>query len=103
MKALPPAQQVMRLNEQILAEHAIRLDHSAKILDFCCGSGRHVYEHRDHGYQDVHGYDISNQTVLRDTQDAAFFHFDPKGEISHLPFPDNTFDFVHSTSVFEHV
>ena len=76
------------------------------ILDYGCGSGRHVYEYLDRGYSHVQGYDIGDFVVPRQATDVARFRFgaiDGDGHMSPLPWPSDTFDFVFATSVFEHV
>ncbi len=103
MTELPPNQRIVRLNQEILAAHGIELDHTSQILDFCCGSGRHVYEYLDSGYQNTHGYDIRNYVELREHNDLDRFRFGPQATVTHIPFPDDFFEFVYSTSVFEHV
>ena len=100
---MPSNQLVVKLQEGILQESGIQLRPESMILDFGCGSGRHTYEHLDCGYQNVFGYDIQNYVQLRDPSDIARFRFDTETTITHIPFPDDHFDFVFSTSVFEHV
>ena len=76
------------------------------ILDYGCGSGRHVYEYLDRGYSHVQGYDIGDFVVPRQATDVARFRFgsiDGDGRMSPLPWPRDSFDFVFATSVFEHV
>jgi len=96
-------QRIVGLQEGILLENGIQLRPESMILDFGCGSGRHTYEHLDHGYQNVFGYDIRDYVSLRDPADSVRFRFDTEAQITHIPFPDDHFDFVFSTSVFEHV
>ncbi|MCE2510418.1 MAG: class I SAM-dependent methyltransferase [Alphaproteobacteria bacterium] len=102
-EAIPPSQRVVELQERILAENGFPLTRESVILDFGCGSGRHVYEHLDLGYKNVFGYDVRNYVDLRKPEDIERFRFDEKDRITRIPFPDDTFDFVFSTSVFEHV
>lgn len=97
------SQRVVELQERILAENGVSLAKESAILDFGCGSGRHVYEHLDCGYEKVFGYDIRNYVALRKPEDIERFRFDEEDRITHIPFPNDTFDFVFSTSVFEHV
>lgn len=100
---IPASQRVVELQERILAENGIPLSKESVILDFGCGSGRHVYEHLDRGYKNVFGYDVRNYVDLRKPEDIEHFRFDKENRITRIPFPDDTFDFVFSTSVFEHV
>ena len=103
MNELPTNQKIVALNERILRDHGIHLSRDDNILDFGCGSGRHVYEHIDHGYQNVFGYDVQKYLDLRDSADEYRFRFDEADRITRIPFPNDHFDFVYSYSVFEHV
>lgn len=88
-------------------------DQKTKFLDFGCGEGRLVYDLRDRGI-DAYGFDIHDRVVYRHPDDRRFFGFvnNPQTDTSnalvddktfHIPFPDETFDVVYSTSVLEHV
>ena len=96
-------QSVVSLNEMILSEFGVALQRESRILDFGCGSGRHVYEYLDRGYLNVHGYDVRDYVNRRSPEDGARFRFDESAETSRIPYPDDFFDFIFSTSVFEHV
>ena len=96
-------QKVVPLNEYILRKYGVEIDKAADILDFGCGSGRHTYEHLDAGYQNIAGFDARDYVERRDASDRDRFRFlDEKGSY-RIPFDDNQFDLVVSTSVFEHV
>jgi SAM-dependent methyltransferase len=100
------AQGVVDLNDRILRACDISPSKDWAILDYGCGSGRHVYEYLDAGYCNISGYDIGDFVARRQTADSAHFRFGSTGSdgrMSALPWPDNTFDFVFATSVFEHV
>lgn len=84
-----------------------------KILDFGCGEGAFTYRLRDLGY-DAYGFDIHERVNYRAPEDRRFFGFvdNPTGDTSNtvidrdrfrIPFEDDTFDIVFSTSVIEHV
>ena len=103
MKELAAGQQVVPLNERILRDRRIELAKQDYILDFGCGSGRHVYEHIDHGYENIFGYDVQQYLDLRDPADASRFRLEETTSMTRIPFPDDYFDFVYSYSVFEHV
>ena len=75
-----------------------------------CGSGRHAYEFLDAGFPHVSGYDVQDYVKLRLPADRDRFRFDPTSgdgteypAMTEVPWPDNTFDFVFATQVFEHV
>lgn len=105
--------------EEKLVEHTIRLlralciglTESSKILDLGCGTGKLVYEFRRRGFS-CFGVDIVDsykETVKLDpghgllpTGDVIFSRIDTN-KAYHLPFDDNSFDFVLSSEVLEHV
>ena len=106
----PSAQQVVELYDAILKSRGRNLLPASVILDYGCGSGRHTYEFLDAGFSHVFGYDVQNYVKLRSPADVEHFRFDPiSGQANEypamtaVPWPDNTFDFVFATSVFEHV
>lgn len=96
-------QKVVSLNEYVLKKHGIVIDKQAKILDFGCGSGRHTYEYLDAGYPNIVGFDARDYTQLRDPSHRDRFRFLDIEKSYRIPFDDNLFDLVTSTSVFEHV
>jgi SAM-dependent methyltransferase len=86
---------------------------NAKILDFGCGAGGLVCEFRSLGYE-AFGFDIHNYLSLKDPADSVYFGFSPgvatdssdmrvDWSKTKIPFPDNMFDLIVSTSVLEHV
>jgi SAM-dependent methyltransferase len=85
----------------------------ARILDFGCGAGRMVFRLRELGF-DAYGFDIHDYVAYRSDEDRQWFRF--SRSTSHdtsaftidpdryaVPFEDDFFDVVHSTSVIEHV
>lgn len=101
--SLDEKQKIVGLNNHILKTHGIVFDKDAAILDFGCGSGRHTYEYLDAGYRGVVGFDMKDYVALRDEADRRHFCFSGSGASYRIPYPDDSFDFVASTSVFEHV
>ena len=105
-----PARKLRRM----LACLGFYLQHESKVLDFGCGSGTVVYDFRDAGF-DAYGFDVTSYVQLRALEDAKYFKFSlidtlaniPEYSIDksryHIPFGDNLFDFLCSTSVLEHV
>ena len=98
----------------MLAAKGMYLTPRSRILDFGCGSGRYVYDYRDAGF-DAYGFDIAGSVELRQPSDEAYFRFGLSGVPGNVPdyevdelsyrigFGDDSFDFVFSNSVFEHV
>jgi SAM-dependent methyltransferase len=104
------AQQVVKLYDAILKSRDRVLSQESVILDFGCGTGRHTYEYLDAGFRNTFGYDVKNYVDLRSPNDLKHFRFDLTDatgseypSMTEIPWPDNTFDFVFATSVFEHV
>ena len=85
----------LRLHQNILGELGHTLAPGARVLDFGCGAGNMVEEYCAAGY-DAFGCDLlvgSESARLRRIDAAA----------GRLPFAGNTFDFVFSDQVLEHV
>jgi SAM-dependent methyltransferase len=104
------AQQVVAFYDAILKSRGVALAPDNMILDYGCGSGRHTYEYIDAGFHNAFGYDVQNYVALRSPSDREHFRFDPRPDhaggyptMTRIPWPDETFDFVFATSVFEHV
>ena len=89
------------------------LDRDSTILDFGCGSGNDVYSFRDLGF-DAHGFDIHDYLQLRTEDDRKYFtilaqegttisDFRFDWDNFKLPYEDESFDFIFSNQVLEHV
>jgi SAM-dependent methyltransferase len=102
-EALAEGQKVVELNDRILRHYGQVLCRDARILDFGCGRGRHMHEYQDAGYEQVFGFDVHDDTGMTDHAERFRFGFLEPGQPYRIPFPDDHFDFVMSTSVFEHV
>lgn len=104
------AQKFVKTHRNILNELEADITPDSKILDFGCGAGKEVYHFRKMGYK-AYGCDIDN--FFTDTQNLCKEEklIDPDETIfgtidmSHyrIPFGDETFDYVFSNQVFEHV
>ena len=103
MTSIDDNQRIVPLNNGILTDAGITLAENAMILDFGCGSGRHVYEYLDSGCANIFGYDVQQYLTLRNEADSFRFRLDLTDRLTRIPYPDNHFDFVYSYSVFEHV
>jgi SAM-dependent methyltransferase len=104
------AQQVVELYGNILKSRGRALSPDSVILDFGCGSGHQTYEFLDAGFRNAFGYEVQNYIDLRSPSDLEHFRFDPMprrpggwGSMTSISWPDDTFDFVSASSVFEHV
>ncbi len=82
---------------QLLSAYGFELKKDMKILDFGCGKGGLVNAFNKLGY-DAYGCDFDDIDTI-DADHYKKIELDPY----HLPYEDNSFDFVYSTSVFEHV
>jgi SAM-dependent methyltransferase len=85
----------------------------ARILDFGCGAGGMVFRLRELGF-DAYGFDIHDYVAYRSDDDRQWFRFSQStsrdtsaftidADRYAIPFEDDFFDIVHSTSVIEHV
>ncbi len=92
----------MNLYLNLARELGLLVPFDAHILDLGCGSGKTVYSFVDEGYKNTVGFDIKDYLVLRQPSDRCRFFIAKPGETA-LPFPDNSFDFVFSQQVLEHV
>jgi SAM-dependent methyltransferase len=93
------------LTLKIAREFGFLLKPDSRILDFGCGSGKSVYELCHNGYQ-AFGCDIKIDFDSNDNSKSLI----GEGKIKpidlnpyRLPFEDQTFDFIFSNQVFEHV
>lgn len=83
--------------EVTLFEEIMGLSKEFKILDLCCGQGRHSLELARRGYKHVYGLDQSHYLIQRakatakkDNLHASF----QKGDARKLPYPVDFFDAV---------
>jgi D-alanine-D-alanine ligase len=69
----------------------------ARVLDLCCGQGRHVLELARRGHINLHGVDRSHYLISRAKRLARERGFDVsfrEGDARKLRFPDDKFEFV---------
>ena len=103
-------QTMVQLYLDVLKELKQEIDSNAKILDFGCGDGQAVYHYRKMGLG-AFGVDIVNKydSAQKLCKEEWLFKEDEDifrtidMDSYRLPFDDNTFDFVVSDQVFEHV
>jgi len=75
----------------------LRLSPEDKILDLCCGQGRHVLELARMGFKNVEGLDRSHYLIQRAKAQAKKEGLSLKfreGDARRLPYPSDTFDAV---------
>ena len=95
----------LTIKMKILKELGYGLKPESKILDYGCGTGSTVRELRDIGYQ-TFGCDIQfKNDDYTDTESMHNLHIIRliNTRPYKLPFEDDTFDFIFSDQVFEHV
>lgn len=87
---------------EYIAQHA-----PAKVLEFGCGTGRHLHNIHDLPGVDAHGYDQSATMVagMKPWADPAWLddHVVLGPPLGGLPYDDNAFDLVYTASVLVHV
>jgi SAM-dependent methyltransferase len=96
-----PSQRVVSIFEHIAEAAGRPLKRGCRVLDFGAGAGRHVAEFRHAGY-DALGVDQQFSSHASGRVDERYLRrVEPPDYV--LPFEDDSFDFVFSTSVMEHV
>ena len=100
--ALPLKQQMIIPVARIAERCGKPLTREHRLLDFGCGTGRHVYEFRDAGYQ-TFGVDLGDYLSLRSPDDKRWFARSTDPDVYRIPFPDESFDLIYSTQVLEHL
>jgi ubiquinone/menaquinone biosynthesis C-methylase UbiE len=100
----------IQLYQDILNDLGIKLNSNSMLLDFGCGAGNLVYQFREMGFNafgvDIKDYStISLSAVKIDNLNTLQSDIIQLIDIDNyrIPFEDNTFDFVFSSHVFEHV
>jgi D-alanine-D-alanine ligase len=89
--------QAITTKEVDLFSGALGLPQDARILDLCCGQGRHSLEFARRGYCNVHGFDRSHYLMQKAREQAKKEGLAVKfreGDARKLPFPADTFDAV---------
>ena len=84
-------------SEVDLIVKTLNLKTDEKILDLCCGQGRHSLELDKHGFTNVEGLDRSHYLIQRARAEAKKNLMNVKfreGDARKLPFPPDTFDVV---------
>ncbi|KAB1187447.1 MULTISPECIES: bifunctional 2-polyprenyl-6-hydroxyphenol methylase/3-demethylubiquinol 3-O-methyltransferase UbiG [Haloferax] len=95
------SESLVRLFERVL-------DPTARILELGCGPGRHLSHLRDHGFENLHGIDINEESfevmaeAYPDLADEGTFYADA---IEHTvtEFEDGYFDVLYSIETLQHI
>lgn len=75
-----------------------------KILDFGCGDGILIkYMKRNNPKSLFYGVDVSKKIIQINKKKISFAKFYVTFDGGRLPFPNNSFDFIVSTDVIEHI
>lgn len=96
------------VSETLVSVLSHYVDDTAAILEVGCGSGRHLAHLREHGFEDLTGIDINDEsfTVMAERYpelaEAGTFH---TGAIEDLvpEFADDAFDVVYSVETLQHI
>lgn len=95
----------LELKFKAARKHGLLINLDSYLLDFGCGSGKWVQELLNNGFQAFGcGTRYENETSINTEamiSDGVIRILDLDNNI--LPFRDNTFDFIFSDNVFEHV
>ncbi|MGQ9625420.1 MAG: methyltransferase domain-containing protein [Anaerolineae bacterium] len=89
--------QLITRKEVDLFSEILRLSKEDKILDLCCGQGRHSLELARRGFQNVEGLDRSHYLIQKAKAQAKKEGLNVKfreGDARKLPYPPDTFDVV---------
>jgi len=71
----------------------LNLSPEDKILDLCCGQGRHCIELANRGFKHVEGLDRSHYLIQRAKKESLMIKF-REGDARKLPYPPDTFNVV---------
>jgi SAM-dependent methyltransferase len=90
--------------EAALASWGRTLDSFGRILDFGCGCGRiTMWLERLAATTELYGTDIDADALEWASEHFPYARFTRNGRHPPLPFPDDHFDLVFSSSVFTHI
>jgi SAM-dependent methyltransferase len=87
----------------VLNRYGLELNAFRKILDFGCGCGRVLRQWRSLTGPEVYGIDYNPLLIDWCQRNLSFAKFGVNKTGLPLPFPDATFDFIYSISVFTHL
>lgn len=84
-------------SEVSLILETLKLENNEKILDLCCGQGRHTLELAKRGFLNVEGLDRSHYLIYKAKSSAKKEGLNirfKEGDARKLPYPPDTFDTV---------
>ncbi|MFC7202691.1 class I SAM-dependent methyltransferase [Haloferax namakaokahaiae] len=90
---------------RVLDDH---LDPTDAVLELGCGPGRHLSHLHDHGFENLHGIDINEESfavmeeAYPDLYDAGTFYADAI-ETAVERFDDGEFDAIYSVETLQHI
>lgn len=77
------------------------IDLSKRIIDVSCGTGELLHELSYRGAKQVYGTDLSPKMIRLALRKVPHAHIQ-EADACHLPFNNNSFDYVISTEAFHH-
>lgn len=91
--------------EEILVRQGLEMSRFRSVLDFgCgCGCGRVLRHFKKLSGAKLHGVDYNPQPIKWCRRNLPFADFGVNRTGKPLPFPDESFDFIYSISVFTHL
>lgn len=78
------------------------LPETAKILDVSCGTGQLLSSLVQQGKKNLRGIDLSKEMLAKAREKLPSFVQLQEGEVTLLPYPDYSFDYIISTEAFHH-
>lgn len=75
---------------------------AVKVLDVSCGTGQLLSSLVQQGKKDLFGVDLSKEMLAKAREKLHSFVQLQEGEVTQLPYPDQSFDYVISTEAFHH-
>lgn len=89
--------------QEVLSKNGLEFSTFDRVLDFGCGCGRVIRQWRNLAGPKLYGVDYNPSSVEWCRANLTFGEFAVNTSGSPLNFPDGTFDFIYSISVFTHL
>ena len=97
-----PFQFWMKKFQEPVIKELKELPAETRILDVGCGTGELLFSLWKQGKKNIFGVDLSEKMLLKAKEKLPKEIFLQQGNVEHLPFADNTFDYAISTEAFHH-